>query len=164
MSRSLREAKGSVETYKHILNVQNNIGLFVKELLDRSVNHDQSKLDSPEVEIFGEYTPELAKVSYYKEGSTEELSDEYKALLEKVKPAIEHHYSKNRHHPEHFPDGVRDMTLIDLVEMLCDWKAAAERNKNGNIRKSIEVNAERYKMTPQLRQIFENTVREMFQE
>ena len=54
------------------------------------------------------------------------------------------------------------MTLIDLIEMLCDWKAATVRNKNGNIRKSIEHNADRFKMSPQLKQIFENTVREMF--
>ncbi len=156
MAQSLKEARGCVETCKHITTVQNNINLFVKELLDRSVNHDQSKLESPEAEIFGEHTPELAKTEYG--------SPEYEELLKKVQPAIDHHYSKNRHHPEHFPDGIRDMTLIDLVELICDWKAATERNRNGNIRKSIEINAERYKITPQLRQILENTVREMFQE
>ena len=38
----------------------------------------------------------------------------------------------NRHHPEHFgEDGIRGMNLPDVVEMLCDWKAASERTKDG---------------------------------
>ena len=117
---------------------------------------DLSKLESPEAEIFGEFTPELAKTEYD--------SPEYRALLEKVKPAIDHHYAKNRHHAEHWPNGLEDMTLCDLVELLCDWKAATERNLNGNIRTSIEKNTVRYGMSPQLAQIMQNTVREMFQE
>jgi hypothetical protein len=156
MSQTLKEARGAFETNKHITVVQSNIALFIKDLIDRSVIHDQSKLDSPEIEVFGEYTPELAKTEYG--------SPEYNELLAKVKPAIDHHYANNRHHPEHWPEGINDMTLMDLVEMLSDWKAATERIKNGNIRKSIEVNAKRYKISPQLQQILENTVREMFQE
>ena len=84
--------------------------------------------------------------------------------MERVKPAIEHHYANNRHHPEHWPNGIDDMTLLDLVEMLVDWKAATVRNKNGNIRKSVEHNSKRFNMSPQLTKIFENTVRELFQE
>lgn len=155
-SYNLKEARGAVETNDHIKVVQKNLMQFVKELLDRALNHDTSKLESPEVEVFGEYTPELSKVEYG--------SQEYKDLLAKVKPAIDHHYANNRHHPEHWPNGIEDMTLVDLVELLSDWKAATARNKNGNIRKSIELNAERYKISPQLRKILENTVREMFPE
>ena len=46
--------------------------------------------------------------------------------------------------------------------MLVDWKAATERVKNGNIRKSIEHNAKRYGISEQLTGILENTVREYF--
>jgi len=46
-----------------------------------------------------------------------------------MKPAIEHHYKNNRHHPEHFNNGIDEMNLVDLIELLCDWKAASERNK-----------------------------------
>jgi hypothetical protein len=129
---------------------------MIVELDCRAREHDLSKLENPEADTFGEFTPELAKVEYD--------SPEYRALLEKVRPAIEHHYSKNRHHPEHWPNGVNDMTLIDLVEMLCDWKAATERNKNGNIRTSIEKNTARYNLSSQVAQIMQNTVREMFQD
>ena len=144
------------ETYKHIKKVQKNINIFVRDLISRGENHDTTKLEEPELTIFAENTAKM--------GVTEYGTPEYTKLLEEVKPAIVHHYSKNRHHPEHWPDGVNDMTLVDLLEMLADWKAATERNKDGNIRKSIEINAARYKMSPQLRQIFENTVREYFKE
>ena len=143
-----------MDVVKHIHVVRENIYKMIEELDNRARLHDQSKLESPEQEIFGESYKDLIKTEYG--------TPEYDALLEKVKPAITHHYANNRHHPEHWRNGIDDMTLIDLIEMLCDWKAATVRNKNGNIRKSIEHNADRFKMSPQLKQIFENTVREMF--
>jgi len=148
-----KHANATLETYKHIQSVQEKLAIVISELSHRQQMHDKSKLESPEVEIFGEYT-ELLKLTEYG-------SPEYKELLEKVKPATTNHYSKNRHHPEHWPNGINDMTLIDLMEMLCDWWAATSRNKNGNIRKSIEINTERYGISPQLRKIFENTIREL---
>ena len=147
---------GKLETIKHIHRVRHFLYLMIQELDKRARQHDQSKLESPEAEIFGEFGPKLAETEYD--------SAEYRALLEKVKPAIEHHYSKNRHHSEHFPNGIDGMTLLDIVELLCDWRAATERNKNGNIRMSIEKNTVRYKISPQLAQIMQNTVREMFQD
>lgn len=145
---------GKMETIKHIQRVRYFLYTMIEELDRRAREHDQSKLQSPEAEIFGEYTPELAKTEY--------MSPEYKTLMEKVKPAIDNHYAKNRHHPECWPNGINDMTLIDLCEMLSDWKAATERNKNGNIRTSIEKNSARFNMSPQLAAIMQNTVREMF--
>jgi hypothetical protein len=147
---------GKLEAIKHIHKVRSLLALMIEELDQRARLHDLSKLESPEAEIFGEHTPELAKVEYD--------SAEYKALLEKVKPAVLHHYSKNRHHPEHWPNGINDMTLIDLVELLVDWKAATARNKNGNIKTSIEKNTARYGMSEQLAQIMQNTVREIFRD
>jgi len=51
------------------------------------------------------------------------------------------------------------MNLIDIVEMFCDWKAASERQLDGNLLKSIEKNADRFNMDPQLKQILINTAR-----
>ena len=143
-----------VETLKHIQLVREKMLAMMDDLENRLQHHDDSKLVEPELSIFAEFTPLLKETEYG--------SDEYKELLEKVKPALDNHYAKNRHHPEHHKNGVDDMTLLDLVEMLCDWSAATERNKNGNIRKSIEQNKERFGMSEQLAQIFENTVREHF--
>lgn len=147
---------GKLEALKHIQRVRHYLYLMIEELDRRAREHDQSKLESPEAEIYGEYTPELSKVEYG--------SPEYRSLLDKVRPALTHHYARNRHHPEHWPNGVDGMTLVDLVEMLADWKAATERMKDGNIRTSIEKNAERFKLSPQLAQVMQNTVRETFQE
>jgi hypothetical protein len=52
------------------------------------------------------------------------------------------------------------MTLVDLMEMLCDWYASSKRQADGNIRKSIEKNRERFGMSDQLIRIFENTAKE----
>lgn len=60
------------------------------------------------------------------------------------------------------PDrGITGMTLLDLVEMFCDWKAATERHADGSITKSIRINKDRFHITPQLTEILENTRKEM---
>ena len=146
----------NMDTVKHIHAVRGNVYKVMSELDYRARNHDNSKLESPEQEIFGANYKDLQKTVYG--------TEEYVELLKKVKPALDHHYANNRHHPEHWPNGIEDMTLVDLIEMLCDWKAATARNKDVNIRKSIEHNAKRFNMTPQLEKIFHNTVREMFKE
>lgn len=150
MSLTLEEKATNYETFRHIERLRNLLNMCVVELLKRGELHDQSKLEQPEVGLFTEYTAKLAGCTYG--------SDEYKEFLKQMGPALEHHYANNRHHPEHFKDGVDGMNLIDLIEMFCDWKAASERHNNGNIRKSIEINAVRFNMTPQLVKIFENTV------
>lgn len=75
-----------------------------------------------------------------------------------MKPALDHHYAHNRHHPECHADGVNDMTLIDLIEMVCDWTASAKRNASGDVRKGLDFNAERFGISPQLLRIIKNTV------
>lgn len=137
-------------TISHIHRVAELLHQCIKEMLDRANNHDKSKLEPPEVEFFTKFTKRLAGVTYG--------SDEYKALLVELKPALDHHYANNSHHPEFYKDGINDMNLLDLIEMLCDWKAASERHNDGNIRKSIEINGNRFGMSPQLIKIFENTV------
>lgn len=51
------------------------------------------------------------------------------------------------------------MTLIDITEMLADWKASSERQKDGNLLQSIEINAKRFKIDNQLKQILLNTAK-----
>ncbi len=155
-NESEKTVEGKVDTLKHIHRVRELLCQFILELDQRAQKHDASKLESPEKEIYGEHGAELGKVVY---GSAEHAT-----MLAKVQVANDHHYANNRHHPQHWPNGVNDMTLVDLVEMLIDWKASSERAKNGNIRKSIEINAKKYEISSQLTEIMENTVRELFQE
>lgn len=142
-----------VETQKHIEKVRKYIRFFTDKLTSRGENHDASKMESPEVELFAEHTERLAEIEYG--------SDEYKKELEELQPALEHHYAVNRHHPQHFPNGINDMNIIDIVELIADWKASSERYNNGNLLKSIEINAKRFNMDEQLTQILMNTARMM---
>jgi hypothetical protein len=107
----------------------------------------------PEIELFNEATPKLKNLEYG--------SEEYRQALVELKPALDHHYAKNSHHPEHYPEGVDDMTLMDVIEMFCDWKAATERMHDGNIRQSLDHNRKRFNISDQLNKIFENTVKEL---
>ena len=147
----MTEAECKVDTIKHIEKVRHYIRIITDRLTTRGVNHDKTKLESPEVELFTEYTPRLASTQYG--------SEEYKESLAGLKPALDHHYANSRHHPEHFNKGISDMNLVDIVEMLCDWKAASERQRDGNLLKSIEQNAQRFGYDDQLKQIFLNTAK-----
>ena len=147
----LTVAECQVETQKHIEAVRKYIRFMIDKIDMRGVKHDASKLESPEVEVFAEYTPKLNNTTFG--------SEEYYQNLEGMKSALDHHYASNRHHPEHFVNGINDMTLVDILEMFCDWKASTLRHNDGNLLKSIETNAERFHMDGQLRQILLNTAR-----
>jgi hypothetical protein len=140
----------TAETLKHIQKVNGYLIDAATELLKRAKNHDASKLQEPEKSAFDEVTPLLPNLKFG--------TEEYRESTRKIKPALDHHYSVNSHHPQHYENGINGMNLFDLVEMFFDWKASGERTKDGDIRKSIEINAERFGMSKQLRQIFENTV------
>jgi hypothetical protein len=142
------------ETLEHIKKVNAYLGQCATALIQRGIVHDQSKLESPEKEMFDEVTDVLKGITYG--------SNEYKAQLEKLKPALAHHYAHNSHHPEHYVTGIDGMNLLDIIEMLVDWKAASERHKDGDIYRSIEINAERFKMSEQLVNIFKNTANVLF--
>ena len=139
----------TLDTVKHIRYVQYLMNLAIEELLTRARKHDETKLESPEKEIFDEFTPKLSDSTFG--------SDEYKQFLKEMKVALDHHYAMNRHHPECHRKGIEGMDLIDLLEMAVDWKAATMRHANGNIDKSLEINIKRFGLSPQLVQILKNT-------
>lgn len=143
----------AADTQKHIDEVFFAIEEIQSKLQYRSEVHDQSKFKSPEKEAFDVLTPRLRGLTYG--------SEEYRASLREMQPAIDHHYAKNDHHPEHFADGINDMDLIQIVEMFCDWRAATLRHADGSLEKSIVHNRERFGISEQLAQILENTRRNL---
>ena len=143
------EYDSTTETLKHSLRVGELMGEPIRELVDRSVKHDLSKTQDPELAVFNEFTPKLKDSTYG--------SDEYKGFLAAMGDGLAHHYASNRHHPEHFTHGVEGMTLVDLIEMLVDWRAATERHADGDLRKSLAVQRERFGISDQLLQILTNT-------
>lgn len=143
------------DTKEHISQVREFMLIFAQELIQRALVHDESKMKSPEVDIFTEYTPKLKRSTYG--------SDEYKSFLKEMRVALEHHYKVNSHHPEHYKDGISGMDLADIVEMFCDWKAATMRHDDGDIKKSIDINKTRFGYSDDLEKIFKNSVK-MFEQ
>lgn len=141
------------KTLRHIEAVRNHLNLCVRELLERAEQHDQSKLQAPEREAFDEYTEKLRGSTYG--------SPEYKQFLEDLKVPLAHHYANNRHHPEHHEKGVQGMTLIDILEMVCDWRSSSMRHADGDIFKSLPINQKRFGYSDDLAQIIANTVKWM---
>lgn len=149
---ALAEHETSAMTQAHINLVRIFLRRAATELLHRGEIHDLSKFSPEEVKAFTEFTPKLRGSTYG--------SEEYKSFLSDMKPALEHHYAANRHHPEHFANGIEDMNLFDVLEMFIDWLASTKRHADGDIMRSIEINRDRFGMAPQLVRIFQNTARD----
>lgn len=153
------------ETRAHIREVARRLDRAILDLSDRAMTHDDSKLESPEAEGFWE----MNQISARKD--VEYGSPEYKALMDSQKPVIEHHYSENDHHPKYWRthtsaaevpgDLISCMNLMSLIEMVCDWDAAASRYKDGSFSKSFGKNCERFGISPQLACILRNTAVEL---
>ena len=143
----------AADTELHISTVQENISKIVSILESRKAEHDKSKLEEPEKSMFDEFTPKLRSSTY---GSAE-----YKSFLQEMGVALKHHYENNSHHPEHYENGINGMSLLDLIEMLADWKAATQRHADGNILDSLRINKERIGLSDQLAEIFNNTIKEL---
>ncbi len=153
-------SKVIADTLVHIRSVSVRLSHVCSALLERAAMHDISKLEDPEITTFIEYISKLEETTYG--------SDGYKQCLMDMKPALDHHYENNRHHPEYFQEEVdatyrsspvNCMTLIDIVEMLCDWDAAASRHNDGDIMRSIDINKDRFGLSDQLVSIMKNTVK-----
>lgn len=145
----MSEAETVVATLEHIREVRLLLKRAAIDLLDRAETHDRSKLSPAELPVFVEFTPRLKGATYG--------SEEYKGFLREMKPALDNHYAQNRHHPEHFEKGVNGMNLLDVLEMVLDWKAATLRHDNGDLRKSIEINRKRFGLSDQMVEILLNT-------
>ncbi len=137
------------DTLQHIYMVQILLRQIAQQLNERGKVHDKSKLEEPEKSEFDRLTPILKDLKYG--------SPEYQDSLNELQIALDHHYKHNSHHPQHYDNGIDGMDLLDIVEMFCDWKAATMRHKEGNFEKSIDINKNRFNMSEQLVNIFENT-------
>lgn len=127
--------------------------MFGDHIMERGEVHDDSKLKPPEKELFDKWTPELKKRVFG--------TDYYKEALDAMGDGLKHHYEVNRHHPEHFPKGVDGMTLIDVLEMVCDWMAAAQAR---GVRVDLANAVRRFNISGQLADIIWNTLRDVDEE
>lgn len=141
------------DTLEHIKRVQYWLSGAIQNLSDRYRVHDKSKLSKPEKEAWDFATPKLKDFKYG--------SDGYRETLRIIKPAVQHHYKVNDHHPEYYENDIDGMSLMALMEMLADWKAASERSPGGNLADSLKHNQKRWGYTDQLANILYNTAKEL---
>lgn len=141
------------DTYAHIEQVRALLLQVIDDLLKRAHEHDKSKLVEPERAVFDRISPNMDKLTY---GSAE-----YEAIRTSQGEGMRHHYRLNRHHPEHHEQGIDGMNLLDLIEMLADWKAATQRHANGGLDRSINVNRERYGYGEVMERLLRNTARDL---
>ena len=138
-------------TQEHIYNVRKLLNKFADVLKQKGETHDQSKLEEPEV--YGWAAMDL-------EPRYEYGSYEYYDKLRRFSEVFNHHYKVNSHHPEHFVNPEYEMTLIDMVEMLCDWFAYKQ---DIPIKEGIELireQCDRFGFSDTIRSLLTNTYRE----
>lgn len=121
-----------VETQGHKRDVFENIRAIAERAMEVALQHDESK-------YMGEELPLLA---------TKQPEDHDKAM--------EHHYKLNRHHPEHFPNGISGMCLVDLIEMYSDWLSDAEE-EGKDFLQVLEEKQSKYQFSNDLKNILHNT-------
>lgn len=128
---------------------------FITLLLTQINTHDDSKLEEPEISLFSKNIEDFSNTNEY-------LSQDYNKLLQDINDAKEQHYVNNRHHPEHFENGVDNMTLIDVIDMLLDWLCSNVIYKNNieEIEKMIRKQQKRFNLSDQLTKILINTSNE----
>ena len=123
---------------------------IIQELVLRAVNHDDSKLKDGELPAYAS-----AQESFE---TTPFGTPEYQAIKDGIMPTIKEHYKKNSHHPEHYENGIAGMDLVDLIEMLCDWKSATKNHDVGStMKKSIEFAVKKYNISTDLASVLYNT-------
>lgn len=138
------------ETKEHKDLVKINCDLIADAIKERGIHHDDSKLQDPELSF-------RVKFEFPYPGAPFG-SKEYDENIKALEPGLKTHYKENLHHPEHFENGIRGMTLIDIVEMLCDWVAASNRKSGSPMEESVEFLADKYSFSEDLKDIFLNTI------
>ena len=139
------------DVIRHVSEVQENIEEMAHDLKVRSIKHDRSKFDDPEFSTFVRTRPEFKVANYG--------TPEYEAVIEKARVGVDHHYANNRHHTAHHPNGVKDMNLLDLLEMLADWRAASRRSPNLSFTDSLPRAFKKYRMDESLQRLICNTIK-----
>lgn len=141
--------------YKHKESVYNKIIFLAKELISRAKKHDNSKLMSPELDYL---------IAMDKEGKQPYGSNEYFKKMEKWKCFFDAHYNNenNKHHPDHFPNGVDDMTIIDLCEFMIDVVSYFDDLDVKDAINTIDKQQERFGFSDQIAFILKNTLIEYY--
>jgi hypothetical protein len=114
-----RRTDEHIERVRRCLVMLAKVTDYGEELLERASVHDASKF-GPE-----ERVPYIWLTEYHQCRRNGEPFEYPEGMAERVKLAIHHHVTSNRHHAE-FHANPNDMSVVDLIEMVCDWTAMAQ--------------------------------------
>lgn len=135
------EIKAILEIEHHRALVQVNLLQIADALRERAMLHDISKYNFDEFQSIVKIKTIARQFPYG--------SPEYEQGIKDNQEGLDKHLKRNRHHPEYHPNGVSDMGLIDLIEMICDWKAANRVRDDMRWNEATEVHIKRFNLTPQ---------------
>lgn len=138
---------------KHKEKVRRRLLFLSNELRKRAEEHDNSKLRNPEIG----YLIEMDREPRYPYNSPE-----YFDKMRRWQKFFDHHYANNRHHPDHFKNGILDMTLTDICEYLVDIISYYDEMHVNDAIDTIEKQQNRFGLGDQLSQILINTLIEYF--
>lgn len=156
---NIKELYFEADTRKHQQLVVEKMTACAKKILDKGMIHDASKFSDIEKEHYINPVWELAHENI------EFGSEKYKELIKQMGIGWDHHVAFNDHHPEFFKtfavqtnnDPIRAMDLFALLEMLCDWNAAAKRKGNSPAL-PFDNFQKKYNVDEQLMAILRNTL------
>ena len=118
-------------TKEHIDRVKNNIRKIIsarkdldsKALMARAKIHDKSKYSDEE------YVPYVWLSWYHKEKNAGRKFGYPKGIKDKIKKSAKRHVTINRHHTN-FHSNIKNMTDVDIAEMVADWAAMSQELDN----------------------------------
>lgn len=118
--------------------LRKNMGDIAHILEDRALLHDLSKLQEDEIDGFIRINKAAREHPYG--------SEEYQRSADSEKQpggCIHAHFSRNSHHPE-YHEHDQCMGFLDIIEMVCDWKAAADGYGTMTLRESLPIHEKRF--------------------
>lgn len=133
-----QEAKTLITIFRHVAIVRKNLAKISNALNERARVHDLSKFSEDEFAGFVEVNRIAREHPYGSKEYVESLKDN---------KVIELHFSRNSHHHEYYPHGVADMSLLDIIEMVADWKAASETYGQTSFADALEFQRKRFDLT-----------------
>ena len=134
-------AKELARVTRHIMTVQSRMRAIARRILNRADSHDLSK-----------FAPDELGGMIEIDAIAEESGLNSPQYMEAIKgPAIGLHRSRHSHHPEFHSDGIKDMSLLDLIEMVCDWKAANQVRGHPEGRQSVNMMIRRLELKDEYR-------------
>ena len=133
----------------HKQSVKVGIQRIIDELADRAEKHDDDKF---ETEVFDSFYNALDKFINTKFGERN-----WELAMDEIGDSLFKHYSASPHHAQHYENGINGTNLLDLIEMMVDWKSASNSYGDSSFEESLRVQKKRFGIDDQLYGILTNT-------